>query len=60
MCSCVSDGKGCVCLCDCKVFVCSVNAVRAMRRTVMAVKFEKSSDQIIASGSDTVCNVCWY
>ena len=47
-------------VCDGKVCLCSVNVVCATRHPVMAVKFVKLSDQIIASASDTVRNVCWY
>ena len=57
MCSCVSDVRGCVCLLDGKVCLYDVIVVCATRRTVMAAKFVKLSDQIIAGAIDAVRNV---
>ena len=58
MCSCVSDVRGCVCLLDGKVCLYDVIVVCATRRTVMAAKFVKLSDQIIAGAIDAVRYVC--
>ena len=49
--NCVCDGK----VCDCAL----VKFVCATRHTVIAVKFVKSSDQIIAVAIDALRNVCW-